>query len=185
MVKNNPKTFGLLALAGVAVLVFVLVFFQPQKLFIDDEVDEALPAASAGEPAAEEPAGEEPAPKRDGEARTPAGPKTLASGEFRGLDHRGTGRALIVELPDGKRYLRFEDLDVENGPDLKVYLAAAPSSSDSGAFDDDFVNLGELKGNKGNQNYELPDDVDLSKYKSAVVWCQRFSVGFAVAPVET
>jgi hypothetical protein len=88
-----------------------------------------------------------------------------------------------VERADGRRVLRLEGLDVEDGPDLFVYLSAAPAGSAEDAFDDDFVNLGRLKGNQGNQNYELPDDLTASRYRSVVIWFRRFSVGFAVAPV--
>ena len=144
------------AMLAVAAGIFVLAYFEPQKLFIDDEVNEALPVASGQE---------------------------LASGEFRGLEHGASGRAILLENGK-KRYLRFEGFETSNGPDLRVYLSAAPSTSEEGSFDDDYVELGELKGNIGDQNYSIPDSVDLSRFRSAVVWCKRFSAGFAVAPVE-
>jgi hypothetical protein len=72
---------------------------------------------------------------------------------------------------------------VDNGPDLKVYLSPEPSSAEEGAFDDGSVSLGDLKGNIGDQNYEIPRGVDLERFRSAVVWCERFGVGFAVAPL--
>jgi hypothetical protein len=87
----------------------------------------------------------------------------------------------VLEVAPGQRYLRLEDLDAENGPDLKVYLSAAPADGDVDAHDDDYVNLGNLKGNIGSSNYEIPDDVDLERYRTAVIWCERFSVGFGVA----
>ena len=90
--------------------------------------------------------------------------------------------ALLIEV-DGKRYLRFEDLEVDNGPDLKVYLSPEPASSEEGSFDDGILSLGDLEGNVGDQNYELPPSVDPECYRSAVVWCERFGVGFAVAPL--
>ncbi len=155
-----------------AAAVFVLLFFEPLKLFIDDKVNEALPAASAQE--------------QGGEARASRSsrPRALASGEFRGLEHGASGRAILLEIGN-ERYLRFEDFETSNGPDLRVYLSAAPSTSEEGSFDDDYVELGELKGNIGNQNYAVPDSIDLSRFRSAVVWCKRFSAGFAVAPVES
>jgi hypothetical protein len=163
---------AVLALAGVAVTLF---WFEPQKLFIDEKVDEQLPG-NAG-PAAEGD-GDQAASEPSAKATT----KALAMGTFTALNHDARGKALVLEV-DGARFLRFEEFEVENGPDLKVYLSNASATDDPSSFDEDFVDLGDLKGNIGNQNYRIPDDVDLAKYRSAVVWCRRFSVGFAVADV--
>jgi len=157
------------ALAGIACLVFVALYFEPQALFIDKKVSEAAPSAASSGPA--NPGSES------------AGVQTVAGGEFRGLEHPGSGRALIVTAGD-KTFLRFEDLQVDNGPDLKVYLSRAAADGPDDALDDDFEDLGELKGNIGDQNYELPPTVDPAEFKSAVVWCKRFAVGFAVAPLQ-
>src|ERR687896_785037 len=113
-----------------------------------------------------------------------ARPKELAVGDFQSLEHTTTGRAVILELPDGRRLLRFEDLETSNGPDLKVYLSEIPAGDDELAYGQRFVDLGALKGNVGNQNYELPDSLDLERFQSAVIWCRRFAVGFAVAPLD-
>jgi hypothetical protein len=117
-------------------------------------------------------------------AEAQAAPVTLLTGKFAGTDsiHQGEGTALIVRLADGRRFLRFENFKVTNGPDLYVYLSghAAPRNSTQlhqGAAHQ----VGLLKGNIGNQNYELPADLDLSKFKSAVIYCKRFSVVFATA----
>ena len=74
--------------------------------------------------------------------------------------------------------LRIEDLDTDNGPDLKVVLSTGPDGYVGG---DGAVSLGTLKGNKGSQNYEIPADVDLSALRSVVIWCKRFNVDFGVA----
>ena len=79
--------------------------------------------------------------------------------------------------------MRFEHFRTSNGPLLKVYLSAAPASGPSGTFDDRFVDLGNLKGNIGEQNYEIARRVDLSRFHSVVIWCKRFGVAFAAAPV--
>lgn len=86
-------------------------------------------------------------------------------------------------LTDGteQRFLRFEDFETDNGPDLNVYLTTADADDDEGLFDDDFVDLGNLKGNIGSQNYELPPDVDLERYDTVVIWCVRFAVAFGAA----
>jgi hypothetical protein len=168
LITRHPVSAAALAFAGVAAVVFVLLYFEPQALLIDDKVNEAPPTTTVQQRGT------------DGEARAP---QQLGRGQFRGLAHDASGTALLIEA-GGTRYLRFEELDVSNGPDLKVYLSPAPSSSEEGAFDDRIVSLGDLKGNIGNQNYEIPSYIDLDRFRSAVVWCKRFSVGFAVAPLD-
>lgn len=161
---------GLAALAGLSV--FVLLYFEPQALFLDKKVDEALPAVQA------------PSPAQPAAPAKPAGPQTLSSGSFRSFEHDTSGRAKVIALGDGRRILRFEDFETSNGPDVRVYLSAAPASSDGDRFDDSYVELGELKGNIGDQNYRIPASLDLAKYRSAVVWCKRFSVAFGAAPLR-
>ncbi len=80
--------------------------------------------------------------------------------------------------------MRFENLETSNGPDLRVYLSEVPAGDDWYAYGERYVDLGSLKGNIGDQNYEVPDDVDLDRYVSAVIWCRRFAVGFGVAPLD-
>jgi hypothetical protein len=65
-----------------------------------------------------------------------------------------------------------------------VYLSAAGADADAGAFDDDFIDLGDLKGNIGPQNYEIPADVDLERYSTVVIWCVRFGVAFGAADIN-
>jgi hypothetical protein len=102
-----------------------------------------------------------------------------------GLEHDASGRAIVVELADGRRFLRLEDLATSNGPDLRVYLTDRPLSDDLFVWDDGaFVDLGALKGNVGSSNYEIGADLDLSRFRTAVVWCRRFTVGFGVAPLH-
>jgi hypothetical protein len=143
-----------LAFVAAALGAFVLLYFEPQKLFIDDEVHEAAPAA-----------------------------RTLSTASFRSYEHASAGRARVLALSDGRRYVRFEDFHTSNGPALKVYLSAAPAGGPGDAFDDRYLNLGDLKGNIGEQNYAIPRAVDLSRYRSVVVWCARFHVPFAAAPL--
>ncbi|MEX0932484.1 MAG: DM13 domain-containing protein [Candidatus Pacearchaeota archaeon] len=89
--------------------------------------------------------------------------------------HKVSGEAKVISQ-DNKKYLRFENFQSTNGPDLYVYL-----STDEGAGD--FVNLGELKGNFENQNYELPKEIGLEKYENVLIWCQAFSVLFGSAEI--
>ena len=160
----------------------VAVWFEPQKLFIDEKVSEALPVAAPTETAPDTTVG---APEDEGsEAEAMPEIRTLGAGEFTPLAHQARGTALFLENADGDRFLRFENFEVENGPDLKVYLSAAPPGSEDPVLVEDFVDLGTLKGNIGSQNYAIADDVDLERYGTAVVWCRRFSVGFAVAGIQ-
>jgi hypothetical protein len=91
----------------------------------------------------------------------------------------------ILELNDGSRVLRVEGLDTSDGPDLKVWLSDQPVIDGVdcwGVFDDGaYVSLGDLKGNRGNQNYLIPADVDLADYTAVSIWCERFAVSFGAA----
>ena len=111
-------------------------------------------------------------------------PVRLKSGEFRDGDrfHKGSGQALIYDLPDGSQVLRFEDLEVTNGPDLRVILTtvADPESSED-VHSAGYIELDKLKGNVGNQNYPIPAGADVDSFKSVVIYCKPFRVVFAVA----
>ena len=182
-IRRHPGRTAAVAAALVGIAALAIYWFGPQYLFIDRRVDEALPGAGAAP--AESPAAAGGQGMGEAGESAPTGTVTLALGEFRGLEHDSSGTALVLELPDGSRFLRLEDLDTSNGPDLRVYLSDAPASDDWYVYDDgEFVDLGGLKGNMGSSNYEIPDEVDLSRFESAVVWCRRFSVGFAAAPLE-
>jgi hypothetical protein len=111
--------------------------------------------------------------------------KVLEQGQFHNADKTGKGTATIYQLPDGKRVLRLTDFAVDNGPDLHVRLIAANDAKNTTSVaKTDHVELGQLKGNKGSQNYDVPANVDLSKYRVVSIWCNRFSVNFAAAPLK-
>ncbi len=193
--EHKAATAGIAA-AAIAGVIFILVWFQPQALFLDTVVDDTLPTAqptsTSTTTSTQAPGGTVGTTDTTVTETTTTVPVpvvefpvTLASGQFIDLAHAGTGTALIVELEDGSRVLRFEDLDVDNGPDLRVILSASPLVEDDAAYDDtDFVDLGDLKGNKGNQNYEIPDDVDLDEFATVAIWCRRFNVTFNAAPLD-
>ena len=104
-------------------------------------------------------------------------PNVLRTGSFVGAGdgiHNAEGIAKIIPLQDGSSILRLENLRVTNGPDLYVYLSPDESASD-------FINIGKLKANNGNQNYEIPKETDLSKYDTVLIWCRPFSVLFGSA----
>ena len=178
-----------LAVGGVLLVVLVvgLLVFQPWLLFIDDEVDESDDAsrvvgtASGG-------LTDTSVPSASGEEKTRV---QLASGEFIDAEHGTSGTATIFRRSDGSRFLRLEDLDTSNGPDLHVWVTDRQSGGDCegcfgswGIYDDgDYVRLGPLKGNKGSQAYEIPDDADLAGMRSVVIWCDKFNVAFGTAPI--
>ena len=92
--------------------------------------------------------------------------------------HDAQGDAYTIPLEDGGNVLRLENFRSTNGPDLYVYLATDDRASD-------FVNLGTLKANSGNQNYEIPEDTDISKYNKVLIWCKAFSVLFGSAELSS
>ena len=101
----------------------------------------------------------------------------MEMGQFVGVGdgiHDAQGDVLVVEGQDGIKYLRFENFKATNGPDLYVYLATDDTASD-------FIDLGRLKGNIGNQNYMIPPGADLSNHDTVLIWCKQFSVLFGSA----
>jgi hypothetical protein len=159
-----------LIVASATLVVAALLVFEPWKLVVDQRVDEAPPAVAA--PAASAPL-------------VPAGPVVVARGEFVAHEHASTGSVVVVQLPDGSRVLRLENLVTSNGPRLAVWLSDAPvvpGRAGSHMFDDGrHVDLGDLKGNIGSSNYPVPADVDLAELGSVSIWCERFAVSFAAA----
>ena len=106
---------------------------------------------------------------------------TLVSGEFISRSHETSGRALVLNDGSEQRFLRFEDFRTDNGPDVNVWLSSAPPDAPARDFLDDWVDLGDIKGNVGAQNYEIPPSVDLDRYSTVLIWCVRFSVAFGAA----
>ena len=92
--------------------------------------------------------------------------------------HKAQGVAKVINLADGRTFLRLENLKTTNGPDLYVYLSTGKDASD-------IVSLGKLKGNIGNQNYEIPTGTDLAKYNTVLIWCKAFSTLFGSAKLSS
>jgi hypothetical protein len=172
--RTRRRTMVIAVVAGLVAVAGGVAWFQPQKLLIDKRVDEALPVTATL------PLGTSP-DMSSGSRRSGPEPKVLSVSPFRSLGHATSGRASVVALTDGRRFLRLEDLHTSNGPDLFVYLSAARTEGPRDAFDDDFVSLGRLKANQGNQNYAIPDGVTLDRYRSVVIWCRRFTYAFGAA----
>ena len=136
--------------------------FRPERLFINQKVNEQFPTASA------------------------ATTNQLAAGEFHNGAHETKGMAAVFQLADGKKTLRLTNFATSNGPDVHVYLVAATDAKDNDSVTKaGFLDLGSLKGNIGDQNYELPANADLAKYRAVTIWCKRFSVNFGTAPLNS
>ena len=111
----------------------------------------------------------------------------LKDGQFKDADsfHKGSGQATIYSTPDGGYFLRLEELSVTNGPALHVFLSPHEDPDRSGEVKTPgYVDLGKLKGNRGNQNYPIPADVDITAINSVVIYCKPFSVVFSVATLQ-
>lgn len=174
----------LISLAAVAAVVLVvgLALFEPWRLFTESRVDEGLPTAD-GEVPSSIPTREPGRTPSEGEEKPEI--VELGAGDFEDAEHAVTGRARVLELADGSRFVRLEDLDTSDGPDLHVWVTDQPSGGEWGSYDDGrYVKLGELKATQGNQNYEIPKSADLGGLVSVVIWCDRFNVAFGTAPVK-
>jgi len=135
--------------------------FRPERLFINQRVNEQFPTASAAT-------------------------NQLASGQFHSGAHETSGMATVFQLTDGKKALRLTNFATSNGPDVHVYLVAVPDAKDNDTVTKaDFIDLGSMKGNIGDQNYDLPVNADLAKYRAVTIWCKRFSVNFGTAPLNS
>ncbi len=180
---------SILVIAGLAIAVWLV-----RPLFVDKVVDEAFPIATDAASEPETAVAIEPAPRdtsassEETDAPAPteaAGPVVVLTGSFEGADdaHPGSGNATIYRLSSGRDVLRFETFDVTNGPDLHVLLVPIANPQSSGdVHTEGYVDLGKLKGNQGDQNYDLPSSVDLSSGEwSVVIYCDPFSVIFATA----
>jgi hypothetical protein len=153
----------ILAAVGLPILVAAWWAFRPEKLWINQKVSEPAPFASSTDP------------------------QPLYTGRLEGKAHQTSGRATIYKTPDAKQYLRLTDFSTSNGPDVHVVLARGDEANLTqeivkGQLDS--VELGSLKGNQGDQNYDLPASVDLQKYNAAVIYCERFHAVFGVARLE-
>jgi hypothetical protein len=153
---------GILAAIGIAVLVSAWWAFRPEKLFMNQQVHEAAPAALGSQPEA------------------------LYTGRLEGKAHATSGRATIYAT-GGRQYLRLSDFKTSNGPDVHVLLVGADDKSlerEMVIGDLDSIELGSLKGNQGDQNYDLPAGANLNKYQAVAIYCERFHAIFGVARLE-
>ena len=149
---------------GLPILIVAWLAFRPEKLWINQRVNEPAPFASRSEA------------------------QPIFAGRLEEKAHPTSGRATIYESLGGKRYLRLTDFTTSNGPDVHVVLARAEDPALEQKIvkgNLDYVELGKLKGNQGDQNYDVPAAVDLQKYNAVVIYCERFNAVFGVAREES
>ncbi len=163
--KRRTWILGLVVLGGVG-----WYLFRPELLFVNKKVNEGLVTASAA---------------TAGQASEGAtAPVSILTGQFHSVAHETKGTASVHDLGGGRRVLRLTEFATSNGPDVRVYLVAAQDASDNATVTKaGYIELGKLKGNEGDQNYEIPAGADLTKYRAVTIWCHRFSVNFATAPL--
>ena len=178
---------------GIVVLVVGFLLFRPDTLFTNVQVAESLEDAFATSTTGTATAADETtAPDvTSAVVETTAAVATTSpqvseivdvlNGSFTGIDHRASGTATVYSQ-DGRYVLRFEEnTDIQNGPDLYVWVL--PSDSYEGGIPDTYLDLGTLTGNVGGQNYELPEGFDPQVHRTVLIWCLRFAVPFATAPL--
>ncbi|BCB81523.1 DM13 domain-containing protein [Phytohabitans flavus] len=173
---RKPVIWVVVAVLAVGA-VFGLYWFQPWKLVTDQEVDEALSSVPAVAPTESQSTGSQSA--------APDGPTVVRQGTFITHEHQTTGTARIIRNADGSHRLELVALDTSNGPDLRVWLSDQPVKEGTAGwrvFDDgQWVELGRLKGNKGDQAYAIPAGTDLDRLGSVSIWCKRFAVSFGAS----
>ena len=203
---SRPIVWVAIALAAVVFL--AAAWYLGSPLILNQTVDEAFPGASLPAQGSVEAAEEAmpPGPNAEdemegegegGEVAMPAEtaqeasgasaePVLLSQGDFQGTDrlHQGEGQAKIYQLEDGSHVLRFENFSVTNGPDLHVLVSQHPDPTNREEVMMGYLDLGELKGNLGDQNYTFPAGTDVSGFQSVIIYCEPFHVIFATASLS-
>ncbi len=171
-ISTHKKLRTTAALILVAGSIFVLVWFQPQKLFIEETVNEAVPLFEV-RPGTEE----SEAPEATEE------PEVVAAGDFRSLEHGTSGKAKIISFPDGRSFFDSRTSTHPTGP---TYASICRRSGLRRLVHLRRAVPGPRRPQRkpGDQNYAIPEGTDLERYRSAVIWCRRFTVGFGVAPLD-
>ena len=153
---------------------------QAAKQMSSKEIDEIMSSAARVNNSINEPMNQTLQPQQR-TLNTTTTSSVLRTGSFIGVGdgiHNAEGTAKVIPLEDGTNILRLENLRVTNGPDLYVYLSPDKNASD-------IVNVGKLKANNGNQNYDITEGTDLSKYDTVLIWCRPFSVLFGSAELNS
>ena len=169
-ILTRPLTWVVLLAVGAA----GLYWFQPWRLVTTTTVRETLAAPPASAPAS-------------AASVAPPGPAVVRQGAFVTHEHETAGTARLIRNADGSHQIELVGLDTSDGPDLRVWLTdqdVRDGRAGWKVFDDGrYVELGKLKGNRGDQVYRVDAGVDLAAYRSISIWCKRFAVSFGAAPL--
>ena len=184
---------GLLAVGAGTLVAGGWYAFRPDRLFTTRVVDEAPPVAVAAPTAQRTDVAPSAAPSAApsvarlvSDTGTGGAGATLASGRFHSNAHETRGTATVLDLGGGQRVLRLTGFSTSNGPDVRVVLVAAPDVPDDATVRRaGYVELGKLKGTRGDQNYVIPASLDLASHRAVTIWCERFRVNFGSAPLTT
>lgn len=166
------------ALAAFAVTAAAAGIYLGSQTLIDHRVDEDVVTARTPAPNS----GVSQRGKRRAKRSAAPANVLVAKGGFRSLEHETAGVAQAIKVRDGRRVLTLTRFQTSNGPDLRVYLSAGGVSQ--GSAGEAHRDLGELKGNIGDQQYEIPRGVDLDRFSTVLIWCRAFSAGFGAAPLH-
>ncbi|MDX2034145.1 MAG: DM13 domain-containing protein [Blastocatellia bacterium] len=111
--------------------------------------------------------------------------KILAAGEFHPVAHKGSGRAVIVQMADGARRLRLIGVKTGEGRELQVCLVAAADCLENESVERaGFIALGPLGSAEGDQSFDIPVGIDLHRYRAVTIWSRKYRVNFATAPLK-
>jgi hypothetical protein len=169
---RSASAVGLPLLAGYLIAAGAAGAYLGYTTLHDRVVDETVATgtpASEMPPAAADPA--QPPPAVDIEE---------ARGRFRSGEHPTSGTAHVVRLRGGGRVLTLTGFETSPGPDLRVRLVAG-AGTDGGA--DGAIDLGALKGNRGDQQYRLPPEAPRGG-ATVLIWCRAFSALFGAAELR-
>ena len=150
----------LLIAVSIPLLVALWWAFRPEKLWINQTVNEAAPFDTSGDP------------------------EPIFTGQF---DGKAGGRITVFKKPNGQEYLRLKDLTISGDADAHVELVESGEVSQAqGAAQAglDSIDLGSLKIEQGDQNYDLPAATDLNKYQVVAIYCEKFHALFGIAKLE-
>jgi hypothetical protein len=112
-------------------------------------------------------------------------PKVLVVGKFHQVAHKGEGTAAIYLLRGGRRVLRLTEFRTASRSDLLVYLISAPDAMENETVKHSEVfSFGSLHNNEGDQEYPVPDELDLTRYHAVTVWSPKYEVNFTTAPLK-
>jgi Electron transfer DM13 len=181
----RARWFWGIGVVAAAVAVVAALVFQPWLLFVNVRVDDPIPVAVQPSVSAPTTAAAEPDSTQSPSPTPLVGPVDLLTGSFISHEHDTSGTVRVIQLPDGARQLAIQGLATSNGPDVHVWLSAGPVIE---GFDGWFtaagyehIDLGPIKGNLGDQLYDIPADVDLAAFRTVDLWCEQFAVSFGAA----